>query len=266
MSQTIAIINQKGGVGKTSTAINFSASLVENNKKVLIVDLDPQANLTMCLGYAEPEEIKITLPHLISNEIVKRMGGDCKEFIKEDYILNTKGIEFIPSSIELSGIENNLMNVISRENILKDFLSNIKKDYDYIIIDCPPSLNILTINALNASDEVIIPVQSQYLSAKGLEMLLKTVSTVKKNLNKNLEISGILITMLDKRATNQKDVVNVITNAYGKHIKIFENIIPTSVKMAEMQSIGKSAIDFDKKGKIAISYKAFTDEYLKGVV
>jgi len=253
MAKIIAISNQKGGVGKTTTTISLGVALAKQGKKVLLVDLDPQANLTMSLGYHNPDELPESIATILKSEIAG---------IQSDCILTKNGVDFIPSSIELSELENILINVMSRENVLKHFLSRYKEAYDYILIDCLPSLNILTVNALNASDEVIIPVQAQYLSAKGLELLLSTIKKVSLNLNSKLKIAGIVITMLDGRANFQKEVVNVIENSYGKHIKVFESKIPMSVKVSEVQSQGTDIFEV-KNNKVARGYESLAREVIE---
>lgn len=255
-SKIIAISNQKGGVGKTTTTINLGASLTKIGKKVLLIDLDPQGNLTMSLGYEHPDELEINIARLLHDEINKTIK---EEVISSSYILTAHGIDFIPASIELAGLENILVNTISRENVLKNFLSKFREKYDYILIDCLPSLNILTINALTASDEVIIPVQAQYLSAKGLELLLETVAKVKNSLNDKLEVRGVLITMLDKRASFQKRVIETITESYQKDIKIFNSKIPLSVKVSENQSKGVTVMN-EKNNRVAEEYLNFAKE------
>ncbi len=259
--KVIAISNQKGGVGKTATAVNLAAALTRMGKRVLAVDLDPQGNLTMSLGYEQPDELPITISQLLQETINRRLKPTNETLSQNrDFILKTEGINFIAANIELAAMENVMINIMSRENVLKDFLSDLKSDYDYIIIDCLPSLNILTVNALNAADEVIIPVQAQYLSAKGLELLLQTISMVKRNLNPNLDIAGVLITMLDRRTNFQKEVAEIVTQTYGQFIRIFDSKIPVSVKVTETQSKGKSIFEHDPKGKIADSYALLAKE------
>jgi len=200
MSITYAVSNQKGGVGKTSLCLNLGASLARMGHRVAIVDVDPQANATMALGCPQPDELPVTLLHIMQ-EIIN--GGQLENsdlLKKREYILRAQGMDFVPSSIELTKIENILINTMSRENVLKKFIAHIKDSYDYIFLDCMPSLNFLTINALNAADRVLIPMQPQFFSAKGLELLLSTIADVKENLNPNLIIEGALITMIRKAA------------------------------------------------------------------
>lgn len=244
----IAISNQKGGVGKTTTTMALGEAMAKAGKRVLLVDLDAQANLTMSMGYKTPDEIPITIATMFKAYI----AGKIYE-IPADYVLSANGVDFLPASIELSELDYLLMTAMNREYILKRILERYKERYDYIIIDCLPSLNLLAINALAAADEVMIPVQAQYLSAKGLDLLLQTVLKVQANLNPELKIAGIVITMLDGRAVFQKGLVEEITEAYGTAIHFFENTIPLSVKVSEAQAKGGAIIDM-KRNRVAESY------------
>lgn len=257
--KVISISNQKGGVGKTTTTISLAVSLAKMGKKVLCVDLDPQGNLTMALGYDQPDELAETISNLLIKHINKSLTNVSKEKEEENYILHSNGIDFIPSNIELADLENILMNTMSRENVLKNFLKPLTVIYDYILIDTLPSLNILTVNALNASNEVVIPVQAQYLSAKGLELLLQTIMKVRMSLNPDLKIAGVLITMLDKRASFQKAVIDIVKSAYGEHIRIFNTNISLSVKVSETQSMGTTVFSL-KDNRVANDYINFAKE------
>ncbi len=254
----IAIANQKGGVGKTTTALNLAYVLSEQGKKVLLVDVDPQSNLTMCFGVDRPEELDTTIYHLMMAVIEERELPD-----KNKYIISNGNIDLIPCSIELSAVEVNLVNAMSREITLRTILQNLRKDYDYIIIDCMPSLGMLTINALAACDSVLITATPQYLSAKGLELLLRTIIKVKKRINPNIEIDGILITMFTDRTILSREILNLINEAYGKQIRIFENKIPSSIKVGESNLKSKSIIEYQPNNKVAIAYNEFTKEYIK---
>ena len=192
--KVIALTNQKGGVGKTTTAVNLGVSLVQQGKKVLLIDADAQANLTMALGYNRPDDIPITLSTVMQNII-----DDKTLDVSQGIIHHREGVDLLPSNIELSGFEVRLINAMSRERVLKTYVNEVKKNYDYVLIDCMPSLGMITINALAAADSVIIPTQPHYLSAKGLELLLRSVSMVKRQINPKLRIDGILMTMVMPR-------------------------------------------------------------------
>lgn len=256
--KTIAIINQKGGVGKTTTTINLGVSLAEKGKKILLVDLDAQANLTMSLGF-EPDEIKNTITTIIENRV-----KDYNYKINiNNYILNKEGVDLIPSDIGLSSVDVKMLNALNRESILKNIIKEFKKEYDYIIIDCPPTLGLLTINALVAANSIIIPVQAQFLSIKGMEQLFDTVMGVKTQINPELEIEGILITMYKTSTNLSKEVLEVIKNTYGSHFKIFKNIIKDSTKVAEAPAQGQSLIKYNPKNDVTIAYQNLADEVLK---
>lgn len=223
--KTIAIANQKGGVGKTTTTINLAYSLAIFGKRVLLIDFDPQSNLTMCFGIDRPDELKTTIYDLMMCVIDEKDLPD-----KNEYILSFNNIDLIPCSIGLSAVEMSLVNVMSREVILKMLLEHFKSDYDYIIIDCMPALGMLTVNALAACDSVLIPTTAQYLSAKGLELLLQTIARVKKRINPDVTIDGILVTMFSDRTRLSKEIMNLMNEAYCEHIRIFESRIPVSTK------------------------------------
>lgn len=248
MGKIIAISNQKGGTGKTTTTVNLGIGLANEGKNVLLIDYDAQGSLTQCLGYPNPDELSVTISNLMEKVIREQ------PVLENEGILHHKeGVDFIPANIELSGMETFLVNTMSRERVLKSYLSQIKDNYDYVLIDCTPSLGMLTINALTAANEVIIPVQSHFLPAKGLEQLLGTVAKVKRQLNPTLKINGILLTMVDGRTNLAKDISQLIRKTYGSNIKVFKTEIPLSVKAAETSAVGKSI--YDKNGKVADAYK-----------
>ena len=257
MSKTIAIANQKGGVGKTTTTVNLGIGLANEGKRVLLIDCDAQASLTESLGYRNPDGMDITLSTLMQKVIEEQpIAAD------EGILHHAEGIDLVPANIELSGMETALINIMSRERILKGYINQVKSNYDYVLIDCTPSLGMLTVNALTAANEVIIPVQAHFLPAKGLEQLMKTVSKVKRQINPKLKIGGILLTMLDNRTNFAKEISSLIRGTYGNNLKIFKTEIPMSIRAAETSAAGKSIYAYDKNGKAAEAYKNLTKEVL----
>lgn len=236
----IAVVNQKGGTGKTTTCENLGVGLAKAGKKVLLVDTDPQASLTISLGYPRPDDIKPSI-----SDLMEKVMQEEKLKYHEGIIHHDEGIDFIPANIELSGLEVSLVNAMSRETILKQVLDSFKKEYDYVLLDCMPSLGMLTINALASADNVLIPVQAQYLSAKGLEQLLQTINKVRRQINPKLKIEGILLTMVDPRTNYAKDISNLIREAYGSKLKVYKTDIPRSVRAEEMSAVGKSIFSHD---------------------
>ncbi len=215
--KVIALTNQKGGVGKTTTAVNLGVSLAQQGKKVLLIDADAQANLTMSLGYNRPDDLPVTLS-TIMQDIIEDNPID----VQKSILHHGEGVDLLPSNIELSGLEVKLINAISRESVLKTCVNEVKKNYDYCLIDCMPSLGMLTINALAAADSVVIPTQPHYLSAKGLELLLRSVSKVRRQINLPLQIDGILMTMVMPRTNISKEIIATVRSAYGQKIKVFD--------------------------------------------
>ncbi len=257
MARIIAIANQKGGVGKTTTAVNLGTGLASEGKKVLLIDGDPQASLTISLGYDEPDKLEDSLVDILTMVVNDEEIPDNFASIKI-----RDNVDLIPSNIELSAVEISLVNTMSRELVLKSYIDSINDKYDYIIIDCMPSLGVMTVNALACADSVLIPVQAAYLPVKGLQQLIKTIYTVKRRLNGKLEIEGILLTMVDSRTNFAKDIALEVNEVYGKTIPVFPIEIPLSVRAAEISSVAKSIYEYDPKGKAASAYLSLTREVM----
>ena len=253
----IAVTNQKGGVGKSTTCENLGIGLAMEGKKVLLVDADPQGSLTISMGWQQPDELPTTL-----STLMQKAMNDQPIQPGEGILHHAEGVDLIPANIELAGLEVALVNSMNREKMLKQVLESAKREYDYILLDCMPSLGMLTINALAAADTTLIPVQAQYLSAKGLEQLLQTVGKVRRQINPKLKIEGILLTMTDSRTNYGKQIDTLIRQAYGSKIKVFDQTIPRSVRAAETSAAGKSIFQHDPKGKVAEAYQSLAREVL----
>lgn len=257
MCRIIAVANQKGGVGKTTTCVNLGIGLAREGKRVLLVEADAQGSMAVSLGIREPDELEVTLVN-----ILEKIINDEDVEPEEGIIHHTEGVDFIPANIELAGLETSLVNVMSREQVMRLYLDGIRDRYDYIIIDCMPSLGMITINALVAADSVLIPVEAAYLPVKGLQQLIKTIGKVHRRLNTRLSIMGILLTKVDRRTNFAKDIAEQIREVYGNRIHIFANCIPMSVRAAETTAEGKSIYLHDPKGIVAEGYRFLTEEVL----
>lgn len=253
----MAVVNQKGGTGKTTTCENLGIGLAMEGKKVLLVDTDAQASLTISLGYPRPDEITPTL-----SDMMEKIMREEPVQPGEGILHHAEGVDLMPANIALSGLEVSLVNTMSRETILKQYLDTVKHEYDYILLDCMPSLGMLTVNALAAADNVLIPVQAQYLSAKGLEQLLQTISKVRRQINPKLKIEGVLLTMVDGRTNYAKDISSLIRETYGSRLKVYKTDIPRSVRAEEISAEGKSIFKHDPKGKVADAYRVLAKEVL----
>ena len=255
MSKVIALANQKGGVGKTTTAVNLGIGLAAQGKKVLLVDADAQGNLTDSLGYKQPDNLPISLANILTKAMLE------EPYTPDEGILHhAEGVDLMPGNIELSAMEVSLVNTMSRETVLRSYINAVKDRYDYVLIDCMPSLGMMTINALAAADSVIIPVQSHYLPAKGMTQLLQTIARVRRQINPKLTIDGVLLTMVDNRTNFAKDISFVLRRDYGDKLRVFEVEIPLSIRAAETSAQGKSIYAHDPHGLAAKAYQAFTKE------
>lgn len=253
----MAVVNQKGGTGKTTTCENLGVGLAMEGKKVLLVDTDPQASLTICLGHPVPDQLSPTLSDMMGKILSEQPIAP-----GEGILHHPEGVDLMPANIELSGLEVSLVNAMSRETILKQYLDTVKQNYDFILLDCMPSLGMLTVNALAAADNVLIPVQAAYLPAKGLEQLLQTINKVRRQINPKLRIEGILLTMVDSRTNYSKDISNLIRENYGGKLKVYKTDIPRSVRAEEISAEGNSIFKHDPKGKVADAYRVLTKEVL----
>ena len=251
MATVIALVNQKGGVGKTTTAVNLAAFLGKKKKKVLLIDIDPQANATSGLGI-DKREIEQTVYDVLIND------APIADVI---YETNAENVDICPTNINLAGAEVELVTVISREQILKNAIASISGNYDYIILDCPPSLGLLTINALTASDRLIIPIQGEYYALEGLSQLMDTINIVKKKLNPELEILGVVLTMFNMRTQLSRQVKEETDKYFGG--KVFKTVIPRNVRLAEAPSHGLAICDYDKNSKGARAYESLAKEVIK---
>ena len=257
-TQIIAIANQKGGVGKTTTCANLGIGLAQAGKKVLLIDADPQGSLSISLGYPQPDRLPITL-----SDVMGKILTDQPINISEGILHHAEGVDIMPADIQLSGMEVSLVNAMSRETILRQYINAVKDKYSHILIDCQPSLGMLTVNALAAANRIIIPVQAEYLPVKGLEQLLQTINKVRRQLNPKLKIDGILLTMVDNRTNFAREIAILLRQTYGNTIKVFNTEIPHSVRAKEISAEGKSIFSHDPNGKVANSYLNMTKEVLK---
>lgn len=256
--EVIAIANQKGGVGKTTTTFNLGVALANQGKKVLLIDADSQGDLTTYMGVHDTDNIPVTLSTLMMRAITNETINS-----KEAIIKHKERVDLIPSNLELASTEVNLMNALSREYVLKNCILELKDNYDYILVDCMPSLGMLNINVLSCSDKVLIPIQPEFLSVKAMNHLMQSILNVKKHINHDLKVDGIVFTMVDARTRNTKEIIKELNESYGTVFKIYNTKIPRAVKTTESSREGESIISFDITSKVAQSYIELAKEVLE---
>ena len=256
--KVICIANSKGGVGKTTTAINLSAALALEGRRVLAIDADPQGDLSVSFGYKNQDQLEITLASKLANVI-----QDNELYPFEGILKTGEGVDLLPANLELASMDMNLINVMCRESTLKTYIDKVKGRYDYVVIDCMPSLGMITLNALTASDSVIIPVQAQYLPAKGMTDLLQTINRVQRRLNPDLKVEGVLLTLLDGRTNMAKETSSAIRDTFGSHLRIFNASIPMGVKAAEASAEGMSILKYAPSSPVAEAYRDFSKEVIR---
>jgi chromosome partitioning protein len=257
MGKVLVITNRKGGCRKSTTAASLGVGLARQGKKTLIIDADSQHSLTISMGVQEPDKLPVTLKTVMGHIIDETEYDPTNGLIR-----HAEGIDILPANNSLAGMEITLAPLIGRETVLRQYIDGVKHLYDYVLIDTAPTLDLLTVNALAAADSVIIPVTPQYLDAKGLELLLKSIAQIRRQINPNLDIGGILLTMVDNRTNFSREIITLVENAYAGKIHIFGGYIPRSVRAAEASATGSSIFTYDPTGKVAAAYAALTREVM----
>lgn len=256
--EVIAITNQKGGIGKTTTAINLGVGLAEKGKRVLLIDADPQSNLTKGLGYRRIPDDSFTLCDVIQGIMDKEPVS-----MTGSMLHSNEGVDLIPASINLAGYETRMVNMKGRERFLKTCIDTVKDNYDYVLIDCKPSLELLTINALAAADKALIPMQPHYYATQGLQDLLRSIQKTKRNINPKLQIEGIVFTMVMGRTVISREVIDTVKKVYGQKIKVFDAEIPQSISFVESSAEGRSTMTYAKRHKGAEAYRQLAGEVIE---
>lgn len=253
--RTIAIANQKGGTGKTATALSLGVALAQRGKRVLLVDTDPQGDLTKSLGWKDPDALELTL----ANHIQSVIGGESLASA-EGILRHEEGIDLMPANIDLAGMEMPILMAMSREQLVNVWVSPLKADYDFIVFDCAPTLGIIPVNAFVASDSVLIPVSTEYLPASAMTGLLKTIGRVRRQINPTLSVEGILLTLSDSRNNLAREVEATVREQYGSTYHVFEAVIPRAVSAAESPAAGVSIFAYDGRGKVARAFERLAEE------